>query len=54
VSLFVRSDLRYTLGVGTNLLGLGVLAWKAAFPAASGTPFTLVLPPLTLGVVVKL
>ena len=54
VSLFVRTDLRYTFGVGTDLLGHGILTWKATFPSASGTPFTLSLPPLTLGVVVKL
>ncbi len=54
VSFFARSDMRYAFGVGTNLLGRGILTWKATFPSASGNPVTLSLPPLTLGVVVKL
>ena len=54
VSLFARTDLRYTLGVGTNLLGRGLLSWKVSFPAADGNPVTFSLPPLTLGAVVKL
>ena len=53
VSLFLRSDLKYSLGIGTNLLGRGVLTWKASSSAGSGNP-TARFPPLTLGVVVKL
>jgi len=53
VSLFLRSDLKYTLGIGTNLLGRGILTWKASSPSGSGSPSGGV-PPLTLGVVAKL
>jgi len=53
VSFFLRSDLKYTLGIGTNLLGRGILTWKGASAAGSGNP-SAKFPPLTLGVVVKL
>jgi hypothetical protein len=52
LSLFLRSDLKYTLGMGTNLLGRGVLTWKAS--SADGGDPSARFPPLTLGVVVKL
>jgi hypothetical protein len=54
VSLFLRSDLKYTLGIGTNLLGRGILTWKASTSASSGSPVSARFPPLTLGVVIKL
>lgn len=53
-SFFLRSDLKYTLGIGTNLLGRGILMWNASSSSASGNPSSFSFPPLTLGVVVKL
>ncbi len=52
VSLFLRSDMKYTLGIGTNLLGRGILTWKASSSSGKGPSAN--FPPLTLGVVVKL
>jgi len=40
ISLFIRPEWKYALGIGNNLLGLGLMRWE-------------VFPPITMGVVFK-